>query len=342
MWVTDEVSSKAKVRTAELWYIVSGKADRGNVNHVLSGNEAYHRILISHAYLSKIMPLRWKQSNSSNLVGKWHIRRIFIGVKRIYLTSSKSDCTPWKLFADCKSATAPYRVTVCNVAVLDRLMPKLSREHQGCCVLAMANQHFLASFNFIMKAWTATNSQIETKPVSEPRLPLPLSTRPIIICHWSFPFTRESIGMKTNGEGGDVDESSVRPYPAPHLPLSASPTHPRSRHQVHSTMMLCLLKEGVWFQPQLNVGLHMARPRPKDEQYNPWQSTEKYIQMPVLWVVGRRSPSYEPGSSISSSDGNERLAGRSNCWINYSSAQWGSGLIYCCAKLKKTPIHSLR
>lgn len=142
--------------------------------------------------------------------------------------------------------------------------------------------------------------------------------------------------------GGDVDESSVRPYPAPHLPLSASPTHPRSRHQVHSTMMLCLLKEGVWFQPQLNVGLHMARPRPKDEQYNPWQSTEKYIQMPVLWVVGRRSPSYEPGSSISSSDGNERLAGRSNCWINYSSAQWGSGLIYCCAKLKKTPIHSLR
>lgn len=213
---------------------------------------------------------------------------------------------------------------------------------RGAAFWPWPTKHFLASFNFIMKAWTATNSQIETKPVSEPRLPLPLSTRPIIICHWSFPFTRESIGMKTNGEGGDVDESSVRPYPAPHLPLSASPTHPRSRHQVHSTMMLCLLKEGVWFQPQLNVGLHMARPRPKDEQYNPWQSTEKYIQMPVLWVVGRRSPSYEPGSSISSSDGNERLAGRSNCWINYSSAQWGTGLIYCCAKLKKTPIHSLR
>lgn len=142
MWVTDEVSFKAKVRTAEewlrLWYSVSGKADRGNVNHVLSGNEAYHRILISHAYLSKIMPLRWKQSNGSNLVGKTAHTSNFYWCKADLsdVSSSKSDCTPSKLFADCKWATAPHRVTVCNVAVLDRLTPKLSREHQGCCVSA--------------------------------------------------------------------------------------------------------------------------------------------------------------------------------------------------------------
>lgn len=47
-------------------------------------------------------------------------------------------------------------------------------------------KHFLASFNFIMKAWTATNSQIGTKPVSGPHPPLPLSnphSPPPPFCH---------------------------------------------------------------------------------------------------------------------------------------------------------------
>lgn len=39
-------------------------------------------------------------------------------------------------------------------------------------------KHFLASFNFIMEAWTVVNSQIGTKPVWGPHPPLPLSTPP--------------------------------------------------------------------------------------------------------------------------------------------------------------------
>lgn len=98
---------------------------------------------------------------------------------------------------------------------------------RGAAFWPWPTKHFLASFNLIMKAWTATNSQIETKPVSGPRPLLPLSTRPIIICHWSFPFTRESIGMKTNGETlcNGVDESSVCPRPCP-SPTPLCLTHP--------------------------------------------------------------------------------------------------------------------
>ena len=59
-------------------------------------------------------------------------------------------------------------------------------------------KHFLDSFNFIMKAWTATHSKIGTKPFWVPHPALPLSTRPIQICHWTFPFICAKICVKTN------------------------------------------------------------------------------------------------------------------------------------------------
>lgn len=133
-------------------------------------------------------------------------------------------------------------------------------------------KHFLASFNFIMKAWTATNSQIGTKPIWGPHPPLPLSTRPIPICHWPIPLNRKSVCMKTNvchplnplhslGRGGEAGCVKTRtvfmcvpPRSCPSPPLSATPTHHRSHpplYQVHSTMMLFLLYEGACFQTHM-------------------------------------------------------------------------------------------
>lgn len=50
---------------------------------------------------------------------------------------------------------------------------------RGAVFSPWLSEHFFASLNFIMKAWTATNSQLGTKPVWW----LPLSTPPGPICH---------------------------------------------------------------------------------------------------------------------------------------------------------------
>ncbi len=67
---------------------------------------------------------------------------------------------------------------------------------RGAVFWPWPTKHFLASFNFIMKAWTATNSQIGTKPIWGPHPPLHS-------LHDQYqsatgPFSHVSVCMKTN------------------------------------------------------------------------------------------------------------------------------------------------
>lgn len=199
---------------------------------------------------------------------------------------------------------------------------------RGAVFWPWPTKHFFASFNFIMKAWTATNSQIGTKPVWGPHPPLPLSTRPIPICHWPFPFNCASICMKTNVYNPptpfipSVEEERLGAYrwgqclwmwppnPAPHLPsLPHPPITDPTLHSIRCTLPWCWIF--IWRAGGC-LKIHMARWPWESEggQYSCWQCdngfrcfaswlAEKHIQIPLLWVMCRRSPSHEAGSTIS-------------------------------------------
>lgn len=146
---------------------------------------------------------------------------------------------------------------------------------RGAVFWPWPTKHFLASFNFIMKAWTATNSQIGTKPIWGPHPLLPLSARPVPICFWPFPFNRIRVCMKTNvfnppllhslGWGWEgvaayrwsqcLCVCPPPPYPAPHLPFLPHPpiTDP-TLHSIRCTLPWCCFfyKEGACFH--IHVG----------------------------------------------------------------------------------------
>lgn len=116
-----------------------------------------------------------------------------------------------------------------------------------------------------------------------PNSPLALSTRPLPIYHWPWPFNRVCICMKRNvchsvtphshpsfpwwGGGGKCLETRPVFIVVPLDPaLSDTPTNHRSSlplHQVHSTMMLFLLYKGASFQ------IHMGC-SPKSGSMWPW------------------------------------------------------------------------
>lgn len=162
---------------------MSGNGDGGNVNHVPAGDKAYHLILISHTHLKK--QCLWNQDRS-----------LLVWMNDSTDTHLVSHFWKW-VFVFC--LTNPEKI----LKVLSRKV-YIPGQHQRLCLsvfqfdiswswigscschICQGNiseavfwpsptKHFCASFNFIMKAWTATNSPIGTKPVSGPHPPLPLS-----------------------------------------------------------------------------------------------------------------------------------------------------------------------
>lgn len=92
-------------------------------------------------------------------------------------------------------------------------------------------KNFLASFNVIMKAWTATNSQIGTKPVWQPHPLLPLSKRLLPV---------QTYALK-HMVGGSRRSLCLCMWACPSALQSVTPTYHMSHyslHQVLSTMFL--------------------------------------------------------------------------------------------------------
>lgn len=105
-----------------------------------------------------------------------------------------------------------------------------------------------------MKAWTATNSHIGTKPVWGPHPVLPVSARPITICHQPFPFNRVwSICISVTAPVSFPRSiyTCIRLWTGtPAFQLALCQTYqseiPPSFHQVHSTMRFFVCEEDMF------------------------------------------------------------------------------------------------
>lgn len=158
---------------------------------MLGVDEGYHRILISQNHLDRKMPLISGQKPATwNMLACSCIPEL-LQKKKKPIRSLQSPQF-WHMLGT--ESSYPYSETVPSRnnalhSTLDGwdLALAHARSVRGAsgvlCFPPWPSEHFLASSNFIMKAWTATNSQIGTKPFWG----LSLSTRPIPIIHWVFP-----------------------------------------------------------------------------------------------------------------------------------------------------------
>lgn len=134
------------------------------------------------------------------------------------------------------------------------LMPNLSGEHQGCCVLAMAKRAFLRFIElhyegmncYKFSAWNKARLMAATLYTTRSNLPLvlPVCTLPRLCVITNVHHHSAALhSLSLEGWGGSLLTKPgfmcVCPQNLP-LTLFSTPTHPRSHpphHQVHSTMM---------------------------------------------------------------------------------------------------------
>lgn len=155
---------------------------------MLSGDEGYRHILIRRTYLWKVTTPRSapNQRILNCYTCRYFITHFLRRSRFFFLTCCQSGYSSTRGNGFSRFSTLT-RLSLCAWVCQGNI--------RGAVLRPRTTKNFPASFNFIMKAWTATNSQIGTKAhLRAASLYTTSSNLPL----GPFPFKRTRVCMKTN------------------------------------------------------------------------------------------------------------------------------------------------